>query len=849
MKQTVILILAIAVAMGAYAEKFNYRFNASPLADALSKISDEHPEIEINFIYNELENYRSNATIDTFDPYEAIRKTIGLNPVTMQRKGNIFFIEALQHGRFRYTGRAVGTDYEPVAAATVFILNPKDSTVITYGITDAAGRFAIPCDCQGVLAKLSCLGYHTVFRKLNSFSAGNIVMPERTVALKEVKVDADDAFLYSDKSVYIPNGRQKNAAQTGWDLINSMSIPQLLPGLGKSVQTISGKSVDFFIDFVPATEQDLEGMRMADVKKVEYYAHPSDPRLLGKPYVINFIMQRYEYGGYVKGYASGDIFDKDILSGTGNAYAKLQYRKMTYDVAGGTFISNSGHEGADATETFSLPQDDGSVKEFKRKTTLADSRCKTRSYWTSMKALYETEKTTMSNMVSVGFYRMPEKRMCGDVSYSHAAYPSGSYGSYSSERENYVVYNGYWSFVLPHSNTLVVTPYFAHSHTVQNSLFEETGFTSIYNGARDNSNVGKVTARMNHDFGKGGQLSLHFQGLLYNTRTVYSGTSNISDGTTTTRLGPGAIYSIKAGNFYGSTGIGLLWDRSAYGNIAEVSGVPWADLSLQYAFNTRHSVSGEFHFSESVPSSSYRSESIVQSNPLFSYTGNPELRPYSNFDFGGNYIFIPSKKYRFSVYGTAWIVKDRYFFDYEASPDGILRTIRQPGGTYTDVSYGIFGATNYLDGNLRFSASLRHDLVHNGAPYDWTKSFLTYSLWATYYVGNFNFGASYISPQQITNDCMGGSWVKTKDQYSIQAGWGASGWNIKLYLKDIFRWKWIYGTTVMNSEHYSFHQTDISVNRHAYVNLSVTGTFGYGKKVKEGNEAYQQSGAGSGILK
>ena len=849
MKHTVIFILAIVFAIGTYADKFYYRFNSTPLADALSKISDEHPEIEINFIYNELENYKSNAAIDTYDPNDAIRKAIGLNPVTMQRKGNVYFIEALQHGRFCYTGRVVGADNEPVVAATVFILNPKDSTVITYGITDATGNFVIPCDRQRVLAKLSCLGFHTVFRKLDSFSAGIIIMPEKTVALKEVKVDADDAFLYSDKSVYIPNARQINAAQTGWDLINSMSIPQLLPGLGKSVQTISGKSVDFFIDFVPASEQDLEGMRMADVKKVEYYDHPSDPRLLGKPYVINFIMQRYEYGGYVKGYVSANVFDEDVHSGTGNGYAKLQYKKMTYDVAGGAFISNTGHEGADAIERFRLPQGDGTVKEFERNTTLTDSRCKTRSYWTSMKALYETEKTTVSNMVSVGFYRIPEKRMSGDVSYMPAAYSSGTYSSHASERENYVVYEGYWNFVLPHSNTLVITPYFAHSHTVQSSVFEETGFTPIVNGARDNSNVAKLMARMNHDFGKWGKFSLHVQGLLYKTRTSYNGTSDISDGTTTTRVGPGAIYSIKAGNFYGSTGIGLLWDRSAYGNIAEVSGVPWADLSLQYAFNTRHSISGEFHFSESVPSSSYRSESIVRSNPLFSYTGNPELRPYSNFDFGGNYIFIPSKKYRFSVYGTSWIVKDRYFFYYEASPDGIMRTIRQPGGTYTDVSYGIFAAANYLDGKLRFSASLRHDLVHNGAPYDWTKSFLTYSLWATYYVGNFNFGASYISPQQITNDCMGGTWVKTKDQYSIQGGWGADGWNIKFYLKDIFRWKWIYGTTVMDSGNYSFHQTDISVNRHAFVDLSVTYTFGYGKKVKEGNEAYQQSGAGSGILK
>ncbi len=39
-------------------------------------------------------------------------------------------------------------------------------------------------------------------------------------------------------------------------------------------------------------------MNVKDVKKVEYYTSPSDPRFQGKENVINFIMQKYDYGSY-----------------------------------------------------------------------------------------------------------------------------------------------------------------------------------------------------------------------------------------------------------------------------------------------------------------------------------------------------------------------------------------------------------------------------------------------------------------------------------------------------------------------------------------------------------------------
>lgn len=113
--------------------------------------------------------------------------------------------------------------------------------------------------------------------------------------LNEVVVEAKLQRTSATVSTYIPTKRQRNAAQNGPELLNHMAIPQLGLVSGNSVTTNSGQKVDLYIDYVPASEQDLNGMRMADVKKVEYFDFPTDPRFQGSQHVVNFIMQKYEY--------------------------------------------------------------------------------------------------------------------------------------------------------------------------------------------------------------------------------------------------------------------------------------------------------------------------------------------------------------------------------------------------------------------------------------------------------------------------------------------------------------------------------------------------------------------------
>ena len=848
MKKITTLAVAMLTVVSAYAYRYDFTFNNTPISQALVKVARENSDVNISFIYKELDNYRTSARIRTDNAYDAIHKIIGLNPISVIRKGDNIYVEALQHGKFSYSGTLMGSDHEPVAAATVMLLAPGDSTVVTYGITDADGRFSIPCDRRGVIGKLSCMGYKTTYRPFNSFNLGTITMEELPIKLKAVTVEGDYATIYSDKTVYRPNQRQKNSSQTATDLLSRMAIPQLYVPLGStSVSTVGGEPVAMYIDGVPATADELKMMRMADVRTVEYLDFPSDPRFQGHPHVINFRMVRYEYGGYAK-----VLGTENFIVNTGNAQAnvRLVRKNMTYDLMGYAYYSANDHTGAYQTETFRLPETNGGDRIFDRVSETESSKYRRQNYETSFRALYSSEKATANSQVSFGLERMPADDASGHVAYTSNAYTSSSYNSLSDSRANYFRYKGFYFFALPKSNSLTVNANYSHSHTNQASSYSESGMASILNAAKDNTNAANARLAWGHDFGNRHSLQIHSYGLYEHNRTNYSGTLSALDLSKTGYLQIGATYNLNLTKFSGSASFGWSWLHTKLNEVGADSNYPYVDLSLQYQFNKKNYLNGVFHYSVWPPSSNYKSENMIQVSPFLWHTGNPRLKSHRSYDIGLFYTFIPSNRFNLSAFASAWLVGNRDAFVYEPYEDGILRTIRQPIGHFSHYNYGINASSNFMDGNLQLSGRLEHLIVRNGEPFNVNHSVISYYLQAIYYLKQFNFAIAYTSPTGSDNyNSMSGIWTKKRGTFVIQAGWSNSSWNLRLTAQNLQRWHWRTTTDSMNSEFYSFSRQNLGIDSHAFVQLSATYTFGYGKKVQAGNDHSKQSGTSSGILK
>ena len=841
-----ILMLILVAAIGLAAE-YKYTFHATPVSEALLAVSREHPELKLSFIYKELDSYKTSARIDTDNPSEALRRIIGYNPVSLVRKGDSFYIEALQHGRYRYSGRVVANDGEPVAAASVMLLAPADSTVVTFGTTDEGGRFSIPCDRTEVLAKFSCLGFGTTYRLCHSFDVGTIVMSELPVKLGTVTVEADNAMLYADKSVYLPTRIQKNSSQTAIDLLEHMAIPQLAMISGSEVKTLSGQPVSLFIDYLPASQQDLQAMRVADVHKVEYYVYPSDPRLQGTPYAVNFVMQRYEYGGYVKALGHTNLFSNPVADILANV--RFQYKRMTYDVMGSAFDYDRKHTGEILDETFRLPAADGGTDVFTRKSRTDDSREKRNWNYATFRAIYNDANIQASSEVSGKLDRTPRKDLTGSVNYSTDLFPSSTYASTENQRSGFVAYKGYYFFKLPKGNSLTFNPTYSYSHTEKNSTYLEEGFDEILNGASDNTNKLSADLKFKHSFDRWGNLLGKVGGSWERNRTRYTGSANALDRATSSRIEIGANYDISVGDFYGQAGMGWDWDRLQFGDASDSPASPKFDISLQYSVRQKHSIEATFIYNTWLPSPSFKSAMVIASSPLLSYTGNPALTPAKFYQGELSYTWIPNNNFSLSAYGWIWSIGNRYAFDYVATPDGVVRTIKQPMGGFAEWKYGVSAKLWLFDHSLMLSGDASNILNYNGAPYNVRHSSFEANLRARYYVRNWNFALTYMTPSEWADGWMNGMWAHHPSTWYFSAGWANDNWNVRGDFFNLSRWH-RRGTTIkMHSEVYDTDLVHISETNRAVAQIVVTYTFGFGKKVERTNQPAVSGSASSGILK
>ena len=117
------------------------------------------------------------------------------------------------------------------------LLNPNDSTLITYSIANGeVARFTIPCDRMDVIAKLSCIGYNTVYTRSSGFNLGTIVMPVNTIMLQQVSISSTKPFVKLKGT-----GFSIDIANSPWTVI-CPTVPDVLSQLPSVRATGSGFS-------------------------------------------------------------------------------------------------------------------------------------------------------------------------------------------------------------------------------------------------------------------------------------------------------------------------------------------------------------------------------------------------------------------------------------------------------------------------------------------------------------------------------------------------------------------------------------------------------------------------------
>ena len=90
------------------AQRITRAYNNVSFSDALRQMNDEAGDYEINFLYNELEDFRITTNVHRKAVPDAIRQMIGFYPIRMTVNGNEITVECIQKTGNRYKGIVVG---------------------------------------------------------------------------------------------------------------------------------------------------------------------------------------------------------------------------------------------------------------------------------------------------------------------------------------------------------------------------------------------------------------------------------------------------------------------------------------------------------------------------------------------------------------------------------------------------------------------------------------------------------------------------------------------------------------------------------------------------------------------
>ena len=192
MRRLTFICALCLVATLALAQRITRRYDNVSMSKALMELNDLQHEYTVNFIYDELEDFKVTTDIKHEKLTDAIFQIVGFYPIRVVKSGeHEIFVECTHKTDLHLTGTIIDEQGVPVAYANVAILNPADSTLLSGGVSNESGYFAVPYEQESVLARISYVGYKTVYRRCNQPEVGTIRMQPDNYTLNGVVVQGE----------------------------------------------------------------------------------------------------------------------------------------------------------------------------------------------------------------------------------------------------------------------------------------------------------------------------------------------------------------------------------------------------------------------------------------------------------------------------------------------------------------------------------------------------------------------------------------------------------------------------------------------------------------------------------
>ena len=272
MKRLSFILLLCAIVSVASAQKITHTFQDNPLSEALKYIQEQATDYNITFIYDELEDFRVTTHIQNKAVHDAIMQIVGFYPVRVVKSGkHEIYVECTHKTDRNLTGTIIDEQGQPVAYANIAVLNPADSTLLCGGVSNESGYFAVPIEQDNVLARISYIGYKTVYIHYKGSELVIIRMQPETHTLKGVTVKGQ-------RLLYTATDRGLQVSIQGTPLEQFGSVSEMLSHLPLMMSNDEvaghGKPEIYINNKKVRNEDELNRLRADEILSAEIITNP-----------------------------------------------------------------------------------------------------------------------------------------------------------------------------------------------------------------------------------------------------------------------------------------------------------------------------------------------------------------------------------------------------------------------------------------------------------------------------------------------------------------------------------------------------------------------------------------------
>lgn len=819
MKRLTFFLLLCTIVQTAGAQLVSRQYKDKPMSKVLVDLRRATSHYKISFIHNELEDYTVTKSFSQLSIPEAVQECIGFYPITMKMVGDsLIFVEAIQKTGDKLIGRIVDSKKQPVAYANIALLNMADTTKISSGVSNENGDFVIPTTEQQLTIRISCIGYNTQILHCAPGNVGVITLIETTEHLNEVVVEGNLHSAKIDRDVYLPNQRQRNAANSGISLLDNLMIPQLdVNRMTGDIKSHTNKAITFCIDERIVEKAELEQIRPKDVLRVEYIDQPTG-KFADKDVVINFVMRHYDYGGYVEAKDRTSI----LYDRTDNSVqASIDHKQMTYKMLLG---SNYEKNGIRTTNIENLRID----KNFQQSTMTLTDPIKNHNIYAVVGARYRSKSLQLAGSAGITKEEMPEYHYSEDISYSGdiAGYASANSTVGSKNITTFVRTQANWQ--ASEKQNITFDTYFSFGNNHYDNTYRESDGYDIESHTKEKTFGVEGDVCYVNNINRQSCITLRVIELYHHYNDHYRGTLSADQTTSQSETIVWPIYTYKPNDkwifLFRPLGFSVAYWKTKTNSQTYFSSR--GGIRIKNQIDKHNNLQYGIYLGNSNPNAALRSnvEQIVNRYQIL--RGNPDLKKtlFSHVFIDYNLML---KHWQLMVHSEYErlddMIKDTY------TPDG-ERLIQSytTDGCLQNLSLNIQQTFFLLNRNLQLKGGILLERNILTGQSGGSLNHIDWNVQAQYHLGDFAFSAYYDNPRSNLFQI----YSSEPADYGFSASYGYRGFYAEVGARRFF-----YGKD--QPVHRYFSYTNYSFDEHRYQDINgpwiymrLSYSFDFGRKSK-----------------